>query len=320
MLKGHLSPFTKLCVQAVILVAAVSFLLVAPALAKDTHPSKVKTASAQAAFKKLKPQIEKGYKELQALYKKRAHGAFSKKLEDLKVKLSQPVVPARYRKSMLRKALELSDRMDEDYFNERAARDSKKDQALRKLGTRDSKKPRTVRYSDDPAEDRALKDFKQGHDDQGQRIREQILKEQPVYRQDHDGLEDAIVERKVKIVRQREFLMTEFEKGVEAQYQTGVRLFNQKEYARSQDSFSGLEKMAPNYKDTRTYLKKLKKLSRSSPRTTAPKVVAAKKPSPRAVTPKVKKVPPPPEQERDQAIAEALEHFEREYAGEKREQ
>lgn len=101
--------------------------------------------------------------------------------------------------------------------------------------------------------------LKKQRDAEAQRIREEIFAIRPALKSDRDEMAKKIVDRKVRIIRERNFLNSEFEKGVEQIYQNGVARFAQKDYAASRMDFQEIEKLSPGFKDTREYLKKLEK-------------------------------------------------------------
>lgn len=303
-------------------------LLVSPAWAKSAKEEKSKVNASSSQTKKLTPEdkkfrslkfkIDKGYQQARRLAKKKSYKAFSKKVESLKALLADPAVPERYRKTMLRKLMELSDQMEVEYQYKQDVRGQKQEAAMMKISAPTSPKPKLGTYSNDADEDQKLREFKEQYDADGHRLREQVFKEQPKYRGGPKDLAPAVVERKVKILRQREFLMSEFEKGVDAQYRTAVQLFDSKQYTRSMTAFLGIEKMSPDYKETRNYLKKLKGLVKKERGSNAKVTAKPQKSKPvkssKPVSSKKKAEPEPMvKTSRTSAVNAALDDFEKTY-------
>lgn len=112
---------------------------------------------------------------------------------------------------------------------------------------------------DEIARQTDLQVLKKQRDAEAQRIRDEIFTIRPALKSDRDEMAKKIVDRKIRIVRERNFLNSEFEKGVEQIYQNGVARFAQKDYAASRMDFQEIEKLSPGFKDTREYLKKLQR-------------------------------------------------------------
>jgi len=82
-------------------------------------------------------------------------------------------------------------------------------------------------------------------------------------RKDMESQEDEI-ERYVRLYkeemgREKKELEEEFGKRIENLYQDGIEFYNQKAYRFSLDVFNEMEKISPNYKETRAYLAELKR-------------------------------------------------------------
>lgn len=120
-----------------------------------------------------------------------------------------------------------------------------------------------AQYYDDLAGETDLQSLKKKRDAEAQRIRDEIFTIRPALKNDRDDMARKIVERKVRIVRERNFLNEEFEKGVDQVYRNGVAHFDQKDYAASRMDFEEIEKLSPGFKDTRDYLRKLEKFPAS---------------------------------------------------------
>ncbi len=103
-----------------------------------------------------------------------------------------------------------------------------------------------------------LESFKTRRDLKNERLRQQILQAQPMFRNGTTNLAKAVVDRKVMIARQQEFLSDELHKGVDKLYQKAVKEYEQKQFAASQRDFAEVERLIPNFRETRDYLEKLK--------------------------------------------------------------
>ena len=205
----------------------------------------------------LKHKIETGYKELRVLYKKKEFSAFSEKVQELKSELADPAVDEKYRKGMLNKILNLADDMDDVYEKQWVARERKKAAAMRRLmGQSPGQEPAGF-YSSDPAEEKKLQAFKKKRDEESRRIRQEVLVTHPAFKNDETGLADAVIARKEMAAREREFLQSELNQGVEALYRKGVEFYAAKLYASSQENFREVEQLSANYRSVRGYLKKL---------------------------------------------------------------
>ncbi|MCB9757469.1 MAG: hypothetical protein H6753_03485 [Candidatus Omnitrophica bacterium] len=119
----------------------------------------------------------------------------------------------------------------------------------------------SAQYFDDLQDQDTLESYKVKHDFNTQRIREKILQTRLKLKRDRSDLAKAVIERKVRIVREREFLVNEFEKGVDRLYQKAVEAFEHKQYLICQKDLAEVEKLLPNYLDTRQYLEKLSVLN-----------------------------------------------------------
>ena len=115
----------------------------------------------------------------------------------------------------------------------------------------------SARYFDDLQEQDTLDGYKIKRDLRTQQIREQILKTRLRLGNNRSDLAKAVLERKVMIAREREFLVGEFEKGVASLYQKALEAYAHKQFLVSQKDFMEVEKLFPDYQETRLYLKKL---------------------------------------------------------------
>lgn len=115
----------------------------------------------------------------------------------------------------------------------------------------------SAQYFDDLKEQDTMKSYKIKRDLNTQRIRETIIRTRLKLRSDQSDLAKAVIDRKVVIVREREFLVGEFEKGVDILYQKAVEFYVNKQFLVSQKDFLEVEKLFPDYRDTRYYLEKL---------------------------------------------------------------
>lgn len=89
-------------------------------------------------------------------------------------------------------------------------------------------------------------------------LRQQIVQAQPIFSNVKTDLGKAVVERKVMIARQQEFLADELHKGVDKLYQKAVKEYDQKQFVASQRDFTEVERLIANFRETRDYLEKLK--------------------------------------------------------------
>ncbi len=89
-------------------------------------------------------------------------------------------------------------------------------------------------------------------------LRQQIVQTQPIFSNVKTDLGKAVVDRKVMIARQQEFLANELQKGVDKLYQKAVKEYDQKQFAASQRDFTEVERLVANFRETRDYLEKLK--------------------------------------------------------------
>ncbi len=89
-------------------------------------------------------------------------------------------------------------------------------------------------------------------------LRQQIAQTQPIFSNVKTDLGKAVVDRKVMIARQQEFLTNELHKGVDKLYQKAVKEYDQKKFAASQRDFAEVERLVANFRETRDYLEKLK--------------------------------------------------------------
>ncbi len=96
------------------------------------------------------------------------------------------------------------------------------------------------------------------HNNMTESIRREILRTRHDLEKDQSALAQEIIDRKIKIKRENEFLATEFGKGLELLYQKAVTQFKQKQWEESENNFKQIEELFPNYKKTRDYLKQLK--------------------------------------------------------------
>ncbi len=115
----------------------------------------------------------------------------------------------------------------------------------------------SAQYFDDLQEQDTLESYKIRRDLNKRRIREKIVETHLKLKHDRSDLAKAVLERKVMIVREREFLVSEFEKGVDTLYQKAVEAYVHKQFLVSQKDFTEVEKLFPSYRDTRQYLEKL---------------------------------------------------------------
>jgi hypothetical protein len=106
----------------------------------------------------------------------------------------------------------------------------------------------------------SLDEFKKKRDAETKRLRDEIFTIRPALKSERDDMAQRITERKVKIIRERNFLESEFENGVNRIYQQAVDRFLKKDYAASRNDFEDIEQLSPGFKETNTYLKKLEKL------------------------------------------------------------
>jgi hypothetical protein len=121
----------------------------------------------------------------------------------------------------------------------------------------------SAQYFDDLQEQDTSESYKIRRDLNTQRIREKIAETHFKLKHDRSDLAKAVFERKVMIVREREFLLSEFEKGVDTLYQKAVEAYANKQFLVSQRNFTEVEKLFPSYRDTRQYLEKLSVAHRS---------------------------------------------------------
>lgn len=100
--------------------------------------------------------------------------------------------------------------------------------------------------------------FKARRDLNLKRLREQILKSQPLQKNRQTSLTKAVVDRKIMIIQERQFLDNELYQGVASLYQKAVLKFDQGRFSASQKDFETIETLWPDYKQTRDYLQRLK--------------------------------------------------------------
>lgn len=116
-----------------------------------------------------------------------------------------------------------------------------------------------AQYYDDLTGEGSLKDIKSNWKLDTQRLREAILKSHQSLQRDDSDLAKAVVDHKVKIAREREFLSGEFDAGVSDLYQKAVTEYQHKQFIASLSTFEEVESLSPDFKDTRKYLQKLAK-------------------------------------------------------------
>lgn len=105
--------------------------------------------------------------------------------------------------------------------------------------------------------------FKARRDLNLKRLREQILQSQPLQKNRQTPLAKAVVDRKIMIIQEREFLDNELYRGVASLYQKAVLKFDQQRFSACQKDFETIETLWPDYKQTRVYLQKLKVMTAS---------------------------------------------------------
>lgn len=115
-------------------------------------------------------------------------------------------------------------------------------------------------YYDDLTGEGSLNDVKTKWKLDIQRLREAILKSHESLQRDDSDLAKAVIDHKVKIAREREFLSGEFDAGVADLYQKAVGEYQQKQFMVSLSTFEEVESLSPDFKDTRKYLQKLTKM------------------------------------------------------------
>jgi len=118
----------------------------------------------------------------------------------------------------------------------------------------------TGQYYDDISGEMNLQALKKQRDVETQRIRKEIFTIRPALNNDREDMAMKVTERKVRIVREKNFLKAEFENGIDQLYQKGVERFARKEYSACRLDFQEVESLSPNYKQTKDYLKKLEKI------------------------------------------------------------
>ncbi len=123
------------------------------------------------------------------------------------------------------------------------------------------------RYFDDLQGPDTLESFKARRDLNARQVREAIFQTHRVLRDDPSDLAKAVVERKIKIVRENRFLETELGKGVEILYRKAMEQCLQKQLSACEKNLLEVEMFYPNYKETRDYLNRLK--VRDSAKTTS---------------------------------------------------
>ncbi len=116
----------------------------------------------------------------------------------------------------------------------------------------------SAEYFDDLQLQDTRESFKARRDLNIVHLHEQIFQKQPSLRNMQTDLAKAVVKRKVMIIQEREFLSTEFQKGIENLYQNAVVRYTQKNFSASQKDFEEIERLVGDYKQTRNYLEKLK--------------------------------------------------------------
>jgi len=191
--------------------------------------------------KDIRRGIEQGYKELVRLYKSRSYESFRNKARELRSKLGDPLLPQSYKDKMERKINVLNASNEKAFEKERTAGEKKE---IGKKGT------------DGPGEKPRGMISKEQRGEETRRIRKDILERHPEYKRNPAGLADAVIERKIKIARERRFLKTEFDKGVGKLYDRAVSYYHAKDFNASKKDFEEVEKLSPDYKKTREYLKK----------------------------------------------------------------
>ncbi len=100
--------------------------------------------------------------------------------------------------------------------------------------------------------------FKARRESNLQNLRKQIIQTHPIYQNQQTQLTNAVVQRKIRIARERGFLTGEFEKGIAALYQKAVDKYAKKQFEESQKDFMEIDQLAPDYQQTRHYLQMLK--------------------------------------------------------------
>ena len=120
------------------------------------------------------------------------------------------------------------------------------------------------RYYDDISGEVSFQEIKRQRDAETIRIREEIFTIRPALKSDREDMAKKVLDRKIKIVREKRFLDSEFEEGVDRLYKKGVTRFGSKDYSTCRIDFEEVERLHPGYKDTRDYLKKLNKVPRQA--------------------------------------------------------
>ncbi len=214
----------------------------------------------EPSAKDIQRGINQGFKMLTRLSKSDSYESFQNKARELKFKLTDPVLPQGYKNKMIRKIDALSSKRDKLYQKQQSLQEDGIQVDAKKLK---AKKPEKTKKSSAPAKTNVMLS-KEDRDADTRRIFKEVLTEHPEYKEDHTGLADAVMERKIKIVREREFLQTEFDRGVEKLYQKALANYGNKALKASKDDFVEVEKLAPNYKSVRKYLKLLSNVNMDS--------------------------------------------------------
>ncbi len=116
----------------------------------------------------------------------------------------------------------------------------------------------SAQYFDDLQPQDTIESFKARYDLNTRHLHEQAYQHLPLSRNKQTDLAKAVVKRKVMIIRERQFLNAEFQKGIENLYQNAVVQYTQKQFSASQKGFEEIERLSADYKQTRNYLEKLK--------------------------------------------------------------
>ncbi len=115
----------------------------------------------------------------------------------------------------------------------------------------------SAQYFDDIQPSDTLASLKARRDLNTQRLRQEILQNYPNLKNNETDFAKALIERKIRIARERVFLNRELQKGVEDLYRDAVEKYAQKKFSASQKDFVHIQGLCANYKETRNYLQKL---------------------------------------------------------------
>ena len=233
-------------------------------LAAKTKMPKQFFGSQEPSAKEIERGIAQGYKVLTRLSKGDSNEAFQNKERELRFKLADPVLPQSYKNKMNHKIDVLAGKREKAVAKKKSVEKDAATKPEKKVKAEKTVKKAAKKAKSPAAKKKRVIVSKEERDAETRRIFKEILAEHPEYKEDSTGLADAVLERKIELVREREFLQTEFDSGVDKLYEKALTKYQNKSFKESKKDFVEVEKLAPNYKSTRNYLKKLSNVTSDS--------------------------------------------------------